>query len=89
MDTVGVFRPVGAGFFLTNQPAGGRADVTIAFGSTGDLPVVGDWDGDGVDTVGVYRTGTFFLRNTNTSGESDRITWLGQAGDVPLAGHWK
>ena len=40
----------------------------LPFGSPGDLPVAGDWNGDGIDTVGVFRNGIFYLRNSNTSG---------------------
>ncbi len=36
-------------------------------------PVVGDWDGDGIDSVGLYDpfTSTFNLRNTNSEGNAD------------------
>jgi hypothetical protein len=37
------------------QPDGGRADVVFGFGDSGDLPLVGDWNGDGRDTIGVAR----------------------------------
>ena len=30
-------------------------DVLFALGDSGDLPVVGDWDGDGIDDPGIYR----------------------------------
>ena len=42
----------------------------FAFGQPGDQPVAGDWNGDGIDTIGVYRpsTGQFLLRNSNTNG---------------------
>ena len=29
--------------------------------SAGDTPVAGDWDGDGIDEIGVLRNGTFYL----------------------------
>jgi len=48
--------------------------------------VVGDWNGDGIDTVGVFRNGTFFLRNSNTSGIADVTLVYGAFGDIPLAG---
>src|SRR4030042_2864879 len=45
----------------------------INFGNRGDIGVVGDWDGDGVQTIGVYRptTGFFYLRNSRTPGVAD------------------
>ena len=30
-------------------------DVVFALGTAGDTPVVGDWDGDGIDDPGTYR----------------------------------
>ena len=35
--------------------------------------MAGDWDGDGDDSVGVYRpsAGEFFLKNDNTAGFAD------------------
>ena len=33
----------------------GDADVTASFGRAGDVPVTGDWNGDGVTDVGVVR----------------------------------
>ncbi len=64
------------------------AEITVEFGLPGDLPVVGDWDGDGVDTIGVYRQGQFLLRNSNRSGPPDIVINFGEAGDLPLAGDW-
>jgi alpha-tubulin suppressor-like RCC1 family protein len=93
-DTLGVFR--NGVFYLhhNNQLSeehererkGGA--LVIEFGWPGDVPVVGDWDGDGIDTIGVFRAGLFLLRNTNAAGEPDVTLYLGQWGDVPLAGDW-
>jgi len=62
--------------------------AVFAFGAPGDVPLVGDWNGDGVATVAVYdpATRTVSLRNTNTAGAPDATFTLGEAGDVPIAG---
>ncbi|MEP7286189.1 MAG: SBBP repeat-containing protein [Chloroflexota bacterium] len=89
IDTIGVFRPSTATFYLRNSNTTGAANITTAFGTSTDLPVVGDWNGDGIDTVGVYRTGQFLLRDSNTSGASIVYNFaLGVNGDVPMAGDW-
>ncbi len=61
---------------------------SFIFGNPGDLPFVGDWDCDGVDTPGLYRQsdGFVYLRNSNTPGLADVRFFLGNPGDVPLAG---
>ena len=45
--------------------------MSFSWGSVFDVPVAGDWDGDGIDTIGVFRNGTFYLRNSNSSGGID------------------
>ena len=91
-DTIGLFRPTGNLFFLRNSNTAGFPDVTVAFGAPGDIPVVGDWDGNGTTTMGLYRpsTSTFFLRNTNTAGFPDVTVSFGDGpgGDVPIVGDW-
>jgi hypothetical protein len=54
----------------------------------GDQPVMGDWNNDGVDTIGIYRGNTFYLRNENTNGFAELIFSLGIPGDMPIAGDW-
>ena len=46
-------------------------------------------DGDGDDTIGIFRNGTFHLRNSNTVGFADIVFALGMAGDLPIAGNWE
>jgi hypothetical protein len=76
------------GLCLKNTNTTGFADITLTYGLPGDKPVVGDWDGDGVDTIGVYRNGVFYLRNSNTIGYADITFGLGVDGDEPIAGYW-
>ncbi|MBW3538120.1 S8 family serine peptidase [Candidatus Parcubacteria bacterium] len=78
-------------FNLRNSLSSGPADNSFGFGNTsGDVPLMGDWDGNGTRTPGVYRTGdsTFYLRNSNSSGAADIVFQYGAAGDKPLTGDW-
>ncbi|HYP27020.1 MAG TPA: SBBP repeat-containing protein [Blastocatellia bacterium] len=87
-DTAGVFRPSDGSLFLKNTNGTGFADTFLTYGIPGDYPVTGDWDGDGIDTIGVYRGGTFFLRNSNTNGFADVVAAFGLPGDQPVVGDW-
>ena len=86
--TTGVFRPVNGLIFLKNSNTTGIADVALNYGNPGDYPVVGDWDGNGTVTIGIYRDGSFYLRNSNTVGFADTIFPFGNPGDQPVAGDW-
>jgi hypothetical protein len=87
-DTTGVFRPSNGVIFLKNKNDTGIADIALNYGLPGDYPVVGDWDGNGTVTIGIYRNGTFYLRNENTNGFAEIVSAFGQAGDQPIAGDW-
>ncbi len=87
----GVFSPSQQTWELVRvRPQGTRATNAFAYGGKGDIPVVGDWDGDGVDTVGVYRPADsrFELRNSNRPGRPDLSIPFGRPGDVPIFGDW-
>jgi Tol biopolymer transport system component len=60
------------------------------FGRPSDVPFMGDWDCDGIDTAGVFRpsNGFAYLRNSNDFGIGDIEFLLGIAGDIPLVGDW-
>ncbi|MBT8200949.1 MAG: CapA family protein [Acidimicrobiia bacterium] len=62
------------------------ADV-FYFGEIGDIPLVGDWDCDGVDTPAMYRTsdGHVYIRNA-PDGLADPQPFWGRWDDVILAG---
>jgi hypothetical protein len=93
-DTIGLYHPASAGFFLRNSNSGGIADVSFTYGgaAAGLIPLSGDWNGDGVDTIGLYSPshGAFFLRNSNTGGVADIAFTFGPPGLgwVPLVGDW-
>jgi hypothetical protein len=87
-DTAGVFRPSNGALYLKNWNTTGFADIQINYGLGGDYPVVGDWDGNGTVTIGIYRNGSFYLRNSNTIGFADVVFPFGSPGDQPVAGDW-
>jgi hypothetical protein len=78
------------GFFLRNSNSTGVADIALGYGDPGDIPLAGNWDGVGGDSIGVYRpsTSTFYLRNSNSSGYADVSFVYGNPGDIPLVGNW-
>ncbi|MBT8203245.1 MAG: hypothetical protein KJO87_08075, partial [Acidimicrobiia bacterium] len=84
---VGVFDPTSGSWQLRDT-----AGVTRSFfyGVPGDLPLLGDWDCDGEDTVGMYRpsTGFVYLRNSNSFGVADLSFYFGIPGDIPFVGDW-
>ena len=90
VTTIGVYRPSESIFFLRNTNLSGEPDLIVPFGLKGDIPIAGDWDGNGTTTVGVYRPSEsiFYLRNTNSSGEPDLTFGFGLKGDIPIAGDW-
>ena len=86
-DEVGLFDPHTGRWQLRSA----NGSVTFFyFGNPGDLPLLGDWDCDGIDTVGVYRprSGQVLLRNSNDLGFADEQYYFGKRGDLPIAGDW-
>lgn len=86
--TLGAYNQASTAIQLSAMNYGGPPDLTFDYGQSGDLPLAGDWNGDGIDTVGVFRSGTFELRNSNSAGAPELTFSFGQAGDIPLAGDW-
>ena len=63
-------------------------DHVLRYGHGPDAPVVGDWNGDGISTVGVFRNGVWKL-DTDGDGrisEADELVEFGKPGDVPVTG---
>jgi protocatechuate 3,4-dioxygenase beta subunit len=68
-----------------------RTDVVdhiFRYGGEGDYPVVGDWNGDGIRTIGLFKNGVWTL-DVDGNGQSslaDRTVKFGRAGDIPVVG---
>jgi hypothetical protein len=65
------------------------------FGTKGDIPIVGDWDGTGKVRIGVFRPSTsMWYLDLNGNGKLDAcgvdacIGPFGQPGDLPVVGKW-
>jgi hypothetical protein len=60
------------------------------FGVPGDVPLLGDWDGDNVSTPGMFRpsSGYAYIANRNRTGVANTEFFFGMGGDIPLAGDW-
>jgi glucose/arabinose dehydrogenase len=90
-ETIGVQRPSLGVFLMRNTNTSGGPNKTLTFGLPTDLPITGDWNGDGVETPGVFRptTGEFFLSNSTASpAVVSHYLVFGIPGDQPLAGDW-
>jgi hypothetical protein len=88
--TLGTYRDSNSTFYLSNSTTSGNTDGALAFGASNDIPVSGDWNGDGYTTIGVYRrsNSTFYFDNSNVTGNTDGTLAFGQDGDIPVTGDW-
>jgi hypothetical protein len=100
-DRIGVFRPSTQRWYMDVNGNGIQNScskdrcASLSVYREGDLPVTGDWNGDGVTQVGLYRpsTGQWFLdRNGDRSWDGCRrdlcISEFGSAEDLPVTGDW-
>jgi hypothetical protein len=99
-DKIGVYRN---GFWILDRNGnfqwdgtGDSNDLLAAFGTTGDVPVVRDWNGDGDQEIAVFRpsTGQWLIDQygnfqwDGTGSGLDVIASLGQTGDTAVSGKW-
>jgi len=93
---IGVFRIMsGVGKWFLEMNGNGvwnyPGDSVFTFGQAGDIPVTGDWNGDGTTNIGIFRNGRWFLDMTGNgvwNYPGDAIFTFGQAGDNPVTGKW-
>jgi streptogramin lyase len=93
LDTVGIFDPATATWYLRNSNSSGPPNLgPFGYGAAGWIPVVGDWNGDSKATIGVVdpATMTWYLRNENSAGSPDVATPFpyGAPGWIPVVGDW-
>ncbi len=86
-DTIALVDSQGQ-FTVLSELSPDASTLTYRFGRAGDVPLMGDWDCDGVDTPGVYRlsTGGVYLRNSQSGGDADVHFLFGNPGDRAIAG---
>jgi hypothetical protein len=93
-DTIALFDPTHAVYYLRNHNAAGPANWAFDYGSPalGWTTTLGDWNGDGIDTVGLYDPAgaVYYLRNVNAAGSADIAFAYGLPGSgwQPVVGDW-
>ncbi len=91
-DVVVLVEPSGRWHIRTS----GIVDYTFWYGVPGDVPLLGDWDGDGDDTPGMYRPSTGFAYLTNELppdrgvgvADPSLTFYFGIPGDQVFGGDW-
>ncbi|WP_223147517.1 S8 family serine peptidase [Georgenia wutianyii] len=75
------------GFFLNDgwSPVAGHV---FAYGRFTDEVLIGDWDGNGTDTITVRRGNEFHVNNAPRGGAADAVFVYGRPGEVVLVGDW-
>jgi protocatechuate 3,4-dioxygenase beta subunit len=68
-----------------------RADLidhVFQFGANGDIPIAGDWNGDGIRSVGIFREGKwhFDMDGDGRWSAADKTARFGGKGDLPVVG---
>ena len=75
--------------FYLNDAWTGQANTTFSWGEATDEVLVGDWDGDGKDTIAIRRGTRFAFTNSTTPTGAPEFTMVyGRADDEVLVGDW-
>jgi len=82
------FQDPATGRWTLRYPNG--TNDSFYYGVPADIPMMCDWNGDGIDTPGLYRpaNGYMYLRDTNDFGTADREFFYGNPFDQPVCGDW-
>jgi len=98
VDKIGSFNP-NKGTWLLDYNGnfawdGAGTDKFVSWGSPGDKPVVGDWNGTGATKIGIFNpTQGWWLLDYNGNyvwegAGTDRFLKWGSPGDTPVVGDW-
>ncbi|MEZ6092045.1 MAG: VCBS repeat-containing protein [Pirellulaceae bacterium] len=65
-------------------------DHVFRYGHNADTPLAGDWNGDGIDTIAIYRAGRWMLDSDGDGRwtSRDEAVEFGEPGDKPVVGDW-
>ena len=77
-----MFRP-STGVWYIFRSADRGATIT-SWGLNGDIPVPGDYDGDGKADIGVFRPSSGVWYVVRSSNSTNLITQFGLNGDLPI-----
>jgi hypothetical protein len=67
---------------------GDLIDHVFQFGVPTDVPIAGDWNGDGIRSIGVFRDGKwhFDMDGDGKWSKRDKLAVFGRKGDLPVVG---
>ena len=68
----------------TGQP--GTTQAPFNYGTRPLTPIMGDWNGDGLITVGTFQAGTFYLNDQNDNSSAELVDTYGDPRGYPVAG---
>jgi hypothetical protein len=75
-------------WFFDMDYSGGTAEMVYAFGVPSDVPVAGDFDGNGTSDPAAFRNGVWLFDLNDAGGAAEAAFAFGIPGDVPVAGDW-
>ncbi|MBM6979718.1 MAG: nuclease, partial [Actinomyces succiniciruminis] len=78
----------GGQYHIKNSLTGGKADQVVIYGKPTDTVLVGDWNGNGKDTLAVRRGGTYYIKNSLSGGAADFVQAYGRVNDKAIVGDW-
>ncbi|SDN23529.1 Peptidase_C39 like family protein [Actinomyces ruminicola] len=83
----GTEKDLGRTYYFANTFTS-KATSVITYGRANDAVLVGDWNGDGKDTLAVRRGNYYFFSNTLSGGAADVVIIFGRATDKVIVGDW-